>query len=496
MAGRPPNILWFCADQMRYDTIAALGNPHIRTPVLDRLAASGTAFTRAYTQSQVCTPSRASFLTGRYPAAHRVYRNGVERFPADEVLVTRLLADAGYDCGLVGKLHLSTATKLEKRPDDGYRFFQWSHNPMTGEADAHNLYHHWLRDEKGVDPEALFRDQLGFVDAGVPSELHQTTWCAEMAVRFIREKHDGPFLLSVNPYDPHPPFDPPRDYLERYRAADLPPPLFRPSDLERQARFARVRAQAVTASNPLAGPMAGDVTEVAYESQSARGYRPPERYDGRAVKAAYYAMIELIDTQLGRILAALEETGQLDDTIVLFMSDHGELLGDHGLMYKGCRFFEGLVHVPMIMAWPGRFAAGRRTDALVELVDIAPTLLEAAGLEVPERMQGRSLMPLLARETPPAAHKEVVICDFNDSVGYSPVADQTQATMTFDGRWKLAIYHSHEIGELFDLRDDPGEFDDRFDDPPLAALRCRLVLRHLNAWARTVTPGTRRVSNA
>ena len=131
---RRPNILWICADQMRFDTIHALGNPHINTPNLDRLVAQGTSFRRTYTQNPVCTPSRASFLTGRYPAAHRVYRNGVESFPPDEVLVTKLFAEAGYDCGLVGKLHLSTATRHEVRPDDGYRFYQWSHNPMTGEA--------------------------------------------------------------------------------------------------------------------------------------------------------------------------------------------------------------------------------------------------------------------------------------------------------------------------------------------------------------------------
>lgn len=492
MRRRPPNILWVCADQMRYDTVAALGNRHIRTPTLDRLVGAGTAFTRTYTQNPVCTPSRASFLTGRYPAAHGVYRNGVEYFPSDEILVTRLFADAGYDCGLVGKLHLSTATRRERRPDDGYRHFQWSHNPMTGEADEHNAYHAWLREEKGVDPGKLFERQLGFISPGVPAELHQTTWCAEMAIRFIREEREGPWLLSLNPYDPHPPFDPPGEYLDRYDPETIPPPLFRPSDLERQADFARVRAQTVTASDPLAR----DAGDHVYENQSERGYRPPDRYDGRAVKAAYYAMIELLDAQLGRILDALEESGQIDDTIIVFMSDHGELLGDHGLLYKGCRFFEGLVRVPMIMAWPGRFAAGLRSDALVELVDIAPTLLEAAGLEIPAVMQGRSVVPILAETAPPDVHKETVICDFNDSVGYSPVPDDTQATMTFDGRWKLVVYHSHGIGELFDLENDPGEFDNRFDDPELADLRCRLILRHLNAFASTVPAGTRRVSNA
>ena len=493
---RRPNILWYCADQMRSDTIAALGNPHIRTPNLDRLVARGTAFTQAYTQAPVCTPSRASFLTGRYPAAHRVYRNGVRSFPAGEVLVTRLLADAGYDCGLAGKLHLSTATHGETRVDDGYRFFEWSHHPMTGEADHFNAYHRWVREDKGVDPAALFAGQTGFVQAGVPEHLHQTTWCTEMALRFIAEPREGPWLMSINPYDPHPPFDPPGDYLERYDAEALPPPLFRASDLERQAMFARVRSQTVEAVDPTWNGRDGEVASENYESQSERGYRPPKRYNGRAAKAAYYAMIELIDTKFGLILDALEARGDLDNTIIVFMSDHGELLGDHGLMYKGCRFFEGLVHVPMIVAGPG-VVAGQRSEALVELVDIAPTLLELSGQPIPASMQGRSLAPILTGiSADPHAHKETVLCDFNDSVGYSPVPHDTHATMTFDGRYKLVIYHSHGIGELFDLRDDPGEFDNHFFDPAWRELRDRLVLRHLNRFARSLDAGVERVSNA
>ncbi|MEM7462740.1 MAG: sulfatase-like hydrolase/transferase [Pseudomonadota bacterium] len=492
MTDKPPNILWYCADQMRYDTIAALGNSEINTPNLDRLIRKGMAFTKAYAQCQVCTPSRASFLTGRYPASTRVYRNGSAAFPAGEVLVTKLLADAGYDCGLIGKLHLSTATAGETRIDDGYRFFQWSHNPMTGEADAQNAYHHWLRQEKNSDPDKLFDSQRGFVAPGVPEELHQTTWCTEMALRFLEEKREKPWLLSINPYDPHPPFDPPADYLNRYDPEQLTPPLFKESDLLRQEQFKTVRAQTVEAVDPCAGSS----ETVEYESQSARGFRPPDSYDGRQAKAAYYAMIELIDHQFGRIVDALEATGEIDNTIVIFMSDHGELLGDHGLMYKGCRFFEGLVHVPLIIAGPEDIISDTKSDALVELVDVAPTLLDLAGLEIPERMQGKSLAPILRGTSPPEFHKSTVICDFNDSVGYSPVPNYTQASMTFDGRYKLAIYHSHDIGELFDLETDPGEFENLFYDPEHAELRDRLILRHLNRFAGTIDAGIERVSNA
>ena len=135
-----PNILWYCTDQQRYDTIHALGNHYIHTPNLDRLVEEGVAFTKAYTQSPICTPSRATFLTGRYPASHHVHRNGCEYFPDQEVLVTRLLAEAGYDCGLIGKLHLSRAEHaLEKRPkNDGYRFYKWSLHPNPDYLEGHD----------------------------------------------------------------------------------------------------------------------------------------------------------------------------------------------------------------------------------------------------------------------------------------------------------------------------------------------------------------------
>ena len=397
-----PNLLWFCTDQQRFDTLACLGNPYIRTPHIDRLATLGTAFRRAYVQSQICTPSRASFLTARYPASHHVHRNGNARFPDSEVLVTRLLADAGYDCGLIGKLHLSHAQGFEQRPNDGYRVFEWSHHPMPDLDPVHHHYHQWLVKEKRIDPHVLFSEMKGFVRAGVPVELHQSTWCAEMAIRFINERRDGPWMLSVNPFDPHPPFDPPAEYLARYPYEHMPDPLFRDSDLERQQQFSNVAQQSLIAIDPRI-PL--DPQMVDRRSGSGSATQPPTRFYGKAVIGAYYAMIELLDMQLGRIIDALEATDQLASTVIVFTSDHGELLGDHGLIYKGCRFFEGLVHVPLIVAWPGSLRAAQVNDALVESIDIAPTLLELAGLPIPSTMQGAFVIATAHRhiEHPPSA---------------------------------------------------------------------------------------------
>ena len=222
---------------MRFDVINALGNKHINTPRINALINEGVALRNCYVQNQLCTPSRASFLTGRYPAAHQVYRNGNAFFPKSEVLITKLLADAGYDCGLVGKLHLSSASKFEKRPDDGYRFFEWCQNPSWEKVPNSNSYWKWLREKKNQDPISLFSKNKKYLKVGIPAEFHQLTWCTETAISFINQKRKGPWMLSVNPFDPHPPFDPPPEFLRKYNPKNLPPPLFKKSDILRQKQF-------------------------------------------------------------------------------------------------------------------------------------------------------------------------------------------------------------------------------------------------------------------
>jgi len=490
-----PNILWFCADQMRYDTISSLGNQHIRTPSIDALTANGVVFENCYVQNQLCTPSRASFLTGRYPAAHQVYRNGNAYFPDNEVLVTKLLAEAGYDCGLIGKLHLSSASIVETRPDDGYRFFSWCQNPGWEEIEGSNDYWNWLRDQKRIDPRELFSSTPSYLSTGVPAHFHQLAWCAETAISFIDEDREGPWALSVNPFDPHPPFDPPPEFAAKYDAYNLSPPLFRDSDVARQEQFSNVRNQKITSVNPVLTEE--ERAEFAPGPGDDRGARPPDRFDGMAVKAAYYAMIENIDHQFGRILSHIENIGELENTIVIFTSDHGEMLGDHGLIYKGCKFFEGLVHVPLIVSMPGTYQKNLQTKALVESIDIAPTLLEASGLDIPYFMQGQSLHGLMTGSLSAEHHKEVVVTDFNDSLGTSDVDHYTQASMTFDGRYKLAVYHSHQgLGELYDLEDDPGEFTNLWNDPASENLKTELIARHLDVMMSTVPPGIERVSRS
>lgn len=471
-----PNILWICTDQQRWDTIRALGNTHIRTPHVDRLVTEGVSFTRAYCQSPICTPSRASFLTGLYPSTVHNCSNGNEHWSEAAPLLPKLLRDAGYDCGLAGKLHLAgAARRVEPRPgDDGYRVFHWSHHPRHEEEwGGNHAYAEWLR-SRGFDPAIV-----ASAPEEVPPELHQSAWCADCAIEFMNEPRSGPWLFSFNCFDPHAPFDPPAEYRNRYDPKDMPDPWFLQGDLAAQQKLAAVDFQ-----HPA---------------------RDPESFGIREIIAAYYAMIELIDHQVGRMLEALDASGQAENTIVIFTSDHGETLGDHGLLLKGCRFYESLMRVPLIMRWPRGGVSNERRDELVELLDLAPTLLEAAGFPVPENLPGRSLLPALTSSRGRLTPKDAVSAEYYralsprkgepGSSAYSEargsgVLPGSWGTMYFDGRYKLCVYHGHEHGELFDLETDPREHCNLWDDPSNAGVRCRLLQKSFDRLAFAVDRGT------
>ncbi len=479
-----PNILWLCTDQQRFDTIGALGNPRINTPNLDRLASEGVSFTNAFCQSPVCSPSRASFLTGRYPRTTRCRQNG-QQIPADELLLPKIFRDsAGYTCGLAGKLHLGSCSddKIETRIDDGYddAHFHWSHHPQPGWG-AHNAYQKWLT-ERGVKWEELYNQPPAdskYIRNGIPAEHHQTAWCAEKTIDFIRKQAatGEPWLFSFNCFAPHHPFDPPAEYLRRYDPADMPLPKYREGELENKPRFQRLDHE--WAHNSPGEFHTGAMTDD----------------DRRDVTAAYYAMCEHIDHEIGRILAALEESGQWKNTIVVFMSDHGEMLGDHGIYFKGPHFYDEAIRVPLIMRYPGQrdaapgsgFAAGRRVNALVELIDLAPTLCEAAGIDPPpDRLQGKSLFPLLKGET--GEHRDHIFCEYYNSWTHSDAYATCLRTRTR----KLVRYHTTDEGELYDLASDPGEFDNLWNSPAHADLQHELLTQTFDASVLTMDPSPKR----
>ena len=489
-----PNILWICTDQQRWDTIRAMGNPYIDTPNLDKLCNEGVGFTSCYANSPMCSPSRASMLTGRYLSGHHVFRNGNLNFPESEVLVTKLMADDGYTCGLVGKLHLSTISgRREVHPDDGFTYRESSSSPGPADPEK-NDYAKWLKEEKKVDLKETYAMMQVPVGTGVPEELHQSTFIAEKSIEFLEENKDKTWLLRVDPFDPHPPMDPPKEYLDKYMARETPIPFFRPDDIEHQKLFEEIDQQSPVARDYASiGGEPDDDPEYAKMSKGMKASYPPKNVNLKMMVAAYYGMIDLLDKQIGRIIQKLEDLGLRENTMIMFTSDHGDMLGDHGLLYKGCRFLEPLVHIPFIVSWPGTYQKNVKSDALVEQVDMAPTILEAAGMEIPYKMQGKSIHSLLKGDTPLNEHKPFVISEYNS---YSPEPKikplQSHGFMYFDGKHKVTLYENHPRGEIYDIEADPQEANDLWDDKSFAEKKSDLLFEAAKGQMSAICPGDKR----
>jgi arylsulfatase len=452
-----PNILWYCTDQQRFDTIGALGNPYVQTPTLDGLVGNGVSFTNTYCQSPICTPSRASIMTGLYPSRARNTRNGNDTFPEDTPLISKLIADSGYACGLIGKFHLvSGGRRPEPRLDDGFDYWQHSHAPRDDWPEGTHAYADWLR-AQGQDLDTLRKS-----DRRVPPEFHQTKWASDCAIDYITRDHGKPWMLNINVYDPHPPFIPPEEYSKRFNPEDMPGPHFRESDLKHQKTLEAIDFQ-------------GEV-------------KTPEGHNAKCAQAKYYAMIAQIDDQLARILKTLEETGQRENTVIIFTSDHGETLGDHGLMFKGCRFYEGLVKVPLIFSWPEQFNSNKQCSGLVELVDLSSTLLAIAGVEIPDYHQGRNLLPILNGTESGERIRESARCEYFDALdSHFTGGTGSFATMYRNDRYKLCVYHNAGLGELYDLHEDPWEFNDLWNSPYHTDIKNRLILESFNSHVNLTT---------
>jgi arylsulfatase len=462
MATRP-NILWYCTDQQRFDTIRALGNPHVETPTIDHLVHNGVAFTHCYCQSPICTPSRSSFMTGLYPSRVRNTRNGNESFPSWPPVISKLMSESGYHCGLVGKFHLQSAGKrTEPRIDDGFSYWKFSHAPRDDWESGHD-YADWVKSLGGN------LDELRESEDRVPTEIHQTTWASERAIEFIEQDHASPWFLNINIYDPHPPFIPPKSYAEKFRVEDMPGPHFQDSDLVNQRRL----------------------KEVDFQDEA----RTPLEHDAHRRQALYYAMIAQIDTQFARILDELEATNQRDNTVIIFTSDHGEALGDHGLMFKGCRFYEGLVRVPLIISGTD-YLHDCRSAGLVELLDLSATILDIGKVDQPDYMQGRSLSPILKGEQSPDQFRPFVRSEYFDALDpHFTGGSGVFATMHRTERYKLSIYHGKNLGELYDLQEDPHEFQNLWDSKAHQTLKNNLIHESFDAHVLLTTDvGSRRIA--
>lgn len=455
---RPPNVVIISSDDHRNDVYGAYGNPRAPTPNLDRLAAEGIRFDRAYVNSPMCTTSRASFLTGRYARAIGVtlLQDALEE---EEVTLADRLREAGYRAGAFGKMHFNSdllhGFEVHRTP----RQFWAHHRERPADRplpEGVEVMPPWrpFRDPARVWLNADCRP-VGRYDDEMPA-----TWYVNEAVGFMAEHRDEPMFVIVSFHQPHSPFQFPVEYHGRIDPADMQIPPIGPEDVPQIPRIF------------------ADLT-----------YR-----DKQGIKAAYYTSVAYLDQKVGEVLRAIDELGLRDDTLVIYLGDHGYHLGEHGRIEKHC-FYEHAVKAPLVMRMPGRIEPGTATGALVEFVDLVPTVLDYLDVDPGEGgplrdLHGHSLRPLIEGRA-----ENVRDAVFSE---YQP----TQEAMIRTDRHKL-IYHTGEVTDwlgyepvmppgrrtirLYDVRADPDEFINLADDPDQADLVDHLLSR-LADWYRRIPP--------
>ena len=437
-----PHILFLMTDQHRADCTGADGNRVVRTPHIDRIAREGVLFRRAYSSTPTCTPARTALLTGLSPWHHGMLGmiGMAERYPLEK---PHALRDAGYYTMSVGKQHFNPM-----RNGHGYHRMVLDEHCVCGlgpqgvAASPQRMlercdYESWFWSEAPhLDPHAteLWWNDYPARAFALPERLHATRWTGDTAVNFLNGYQGGqPFFLKVSFIRPHSPYDPPGRFMKMYQDAPLPEAF--------AGRWA--------ARNEARNSDRDDIW---------RGKLSPAEI--RRSRQGYYGSVSYVDEQVGRILEALEKRGLLDETLILFTSDHGDMTGDHNLWRKSYAY-ESSARVPMLMRWPtGLISAprGQVMDQPVELRDVLPTFLEAAGRPAPRPIDGRSLLSLVKSRG--AGWREFI--DLEHNICYSPENHWNALT---DGRWKYIFHALHGEEQLFDLASDPHELQDLAGEP-------------------------------
>lgn len=450
MAGRP-NVLLIVADQWRWDCLGAAGHPVVQTPHLDLLAGEGTRFTSAYSAVPSCIAARVALMTGLNQRHHgRIgYRDRVEwNYP---VTLAGTFAEAGYHTQAVGKMHVYPARSLLGFHNvilhDGYLHWNRTRDPGLMADDD---YLPDLRQRYG--PAADYTDSgigcNGYVVAPWPYDplLHPTGWVTSQAIDFLRRRDKRkPFFLMASYHRPHPPLDPPQSYLDIYRDLDLPPVTYGDWNGGEGLPTTRRRGQA---------------------SDSPRIFPKGSALIDRA-RRAYFAQITFIDHQINRLIMALLEQHVYEDTTIVFMSDHGEMLFDHELDSKGSPY-QGSAGIPLIIRPAGGAAQkGGLVDAPVELRDLFPTLCALSGVPIPEGLDGMNTAPFIYGEKP----------DWREVIHGEHESGRWSNHWLTDGKMKYAWFSQTGREQIFDLQTDPNEQTDLAQAKPieLAAWRSRLV---------------------
>lgn len=408
------NLLIVTNDQHRADCLGCYGNPVIRTPNTDRLASQGVRFGSHFVHAPQCVPSRVSLHTGRYPHVHRVPTNSYVLSDSEDTLAKTLNA-AGYRTACVGEMPFAP-----QHYTGGFQRVLASNPEYDRFLASHGL--------KYPPAEGPFQAKpVPWTD-----DLDETAFFAGHARDFIRANRETPFFLHVNFRRPHHPFNPPAPFDRMYLGAKFPPSYVREGEMANKPPQQRA----------------------ALEKSVGFDLRTMTAADLDRVKAYYYGMISENDKYIGTILDELKASGLEDRTVVVFNADHGEMLGDHGLLFKGSYMYDGVVHTPLIIRAPGKLPAGKVVDDLCEEVDVMPTLLDLLGVPVPSGVQGQSLTS--------GKRKTAVFSEF------------PTIKMARTREWKLVHYTRAKHGELYHLTEDPHELFNLWDDAKYAGARAEM----------------------
>jgi arylsulfatase A-like enzyme len=402
---RAANILFILTDDQAPHTVGFEGNQVIRTPNLDRMASEGMVFSRAYVPIPQCAPSRAALLTGLYPHVHGPMHNDDPKLAPGVATIADVLGERGYRRGLVGKWHLDRPLEKQAGFDDFWVAYDKSATP---------------RDDKYTHPTIVVNGKSSRV------ERYLTDVFTDYAIEFIDQPDERPFFLWLAYHAPHTPITAHPDY--RYRPADMPLPANMVDDLSTKPTDQR----------------RGGAHHL-FQS----GYQDRKRL--QADLADYYSMISAIDANVGRLLAHLRETGLDENTLVVYFSDNGWMIGEHQMVSKGGAFYEELVRMPLVFWQPGTVPAGRKTDALVSSVDFFPTFCARAGADVPSDRSGRDIWPLVTGAA--GGIRDSVFLEYQQK----SAAEFTPMIGVVTAQYKYARYLATAEEELYDLRADPTE---------------------------------------
>ena len=522
-----PNILLITSDQQHYATLG-VNNPDIKTPNLDRLARMGVRFDRAYCPNPTCTPTRASIITGQYPSVHGAWTLGT-KLDDDAPTIGALLHDAGYGTSLIGKAHFQPLTHTEEhtsveayptlRDLDFWRNFNDQQTPWYGfdhvelarnHADEGHVGQHyaiWMQEQGLEDWQSYFqprrdneRDTPGDASRALPvlekqipggrgdqawplpESMHYTAWTGQRTIAAIQRAAAAkqPFFIWSSYHDPHPPYCVPEPWHSMYDPADMKVGEYSDGEFDDMPPPHQLTRDTGASFRDSFGPF----------ERGVHGYHchqtDPEIL--RKAQAIYYGMISFMDHWIGQTLDALEQAGQLNQTLIVFTSDHGHFLGQHGLVAKGPFHYEDVIRVPMIAAWADRLPAGQASESVQSLVDLAPTFAGAAGLTLPAWMQGIDRLDEWAGKSP-CERPWAIVENHHDGAA---VHLRTYVSQ----RYKLTIYRGQPWGELFDLRDDPEELHNRFDDPAYRDIRALVMQEMLQAELEREYMGMPRIGDA